>query len=76
MAELRIKYSDVASSCSSLTSLAEKLEGTITNINNAIEKIKDPTWDGTAAQNYVEKLKQVSNNIPDAKVQLASSVLF
>ena len=76
MAKIRIEYSDISSSCSSLKSLAEKMEGIATNVNNAITKITDPTWDGTAAQSYVEKIKNAANNIPDAKVQLASAALF
>ena len=76
MAEERISYSEISSSCSNLTNLASSMSETIDNIQSAINQITDPTWDGTAATSYVEKIKSLCNHLPDANRQLAEAVLF
>ncbi len=76
MAEERINYNDISSSCSNLTNLASSMSETSENIQSAINQITDPTWDGTAATSYVEKLRSLCNHLPDANRQLAEAVLF
>lgn len=76
MAENRISYGSISSSCANIKNITLKLNTTISNINEAINKIQDPVWSGTAASAYKEKIKLLVDNLPDANRQLALSVLF
>ena len=75
MATQALNFDDIKSSCLSMTSIAESLNGTITSIEGAIGKITGG-WEGDASTNYQEEIKKFESNLPDAERQLALSVLF
>ena len=71
-----LNFDDIKESCTQLTALATAFSDTIDLAQSAIGKIVSPTWAGTAATAYKEKITTLVNNLPDAKQQLALSVLF
>ncbi len=71
-----VKFEEIKSSCSNLQSLAANMKTTGGNVNSVISKISEPNWAGDAANNYRDKLQNLSNKLPDAQHQLALSVLF
>ena len=76
MATQKVKFDDIATSCGNLKNLAVKVDNTNTVAQDAAAGIKDPTWAGDAATAYADKLKKLVDNLPEAKRQLALSVLF
>ena len=76
MEEKRVNYGEIKTYCEELTSLSKSFKETINVIDTTISKIKSPIWAGYAANNYVEKLKKLSDCLPDANKQLAEAVLF
>ena len=76
MEEKRVNYCEIKTYCEELTSLSKSFKETINVIDTTISKIKSPIWAGYAANNYVEKLKKLSDCLPDANKQLAEAVLF
>ena len=71
-----LDFNEIKSSCINLTNLATSFDGTINEVDSAVGKIKDPTWAGDAASNFRTEITNLTKNLPDAKEQLALSVLF
>ena len=76
MATQRASFDDIAASCGNLKNLATAVDKTGDSTQDAVGKIKDPTWDGDAARAYATDLKKLVDNLPEANRQLALSVLF
>ncbi len=71
-----LDFNQIKDSCSNLTTLAGSFESTIDTMTTSIGNIKDPTWGGAAASSFRDKITTLTNHLPDAKRQLALSVLF
>jgi hypothetical protein len=72
-----LDFGKIKDSCSSLTTLAGNVDGTIDNLTAAISKIQNPAWEGKASEAFRDKIKAlVENNLPEARKQLALSVFF
>lgn len=71
-----LDFNEIKSSCLNLTNLATSFDGTITEVDSAVGKIDEPTWGGEAATNFRTEITNLTRNLPDAKEQLALSVLY
>lgn len=71
-----LDFNQIKDSCSNLTSLASSFESTSDSMTTSIGNIKEPNWGGAAANSFRDKITTLSNHLPDAKRQLALSVLF
>lgn len=71
-----LDFNQIKDSCSNLTSLASSFESTSDSMTTSIGNIKEPNWGGAAANSFRDKITTLVNHLPDAKRQLALSVLF
>ena len=72
----KVDFDAISDSCANLTSLTESVDKTIDVVDSAVNRIKNPAWEGKAASNFKETLKKLTDNIPVFEQQLALSVLF
>ncbi len=76
MGAQKVDFDAISDSCANLTSLTESVDKTIDVVDSAVNRIKNPAWEGKAASNFKETLKKLTDNIPVFEQQLALSVLF
>jgi len=72
----KLNYDDIKESCKNLTSLAGKVDDTCTATESAVKKIENPAWEGKASTKFRESITKLIENLPNAKQQLALSVVF
>ena len=72
----KLNYDDIKDSCKNLTTLAGKMDDTTTASESAISKIESPAWEGKASSAFRDAITKLIDNLPDAKQQMALSVVF
>ncbi len=71
-----LNFDDIKNSATNMTNLAQNLSDTSDNLNSAVGSIQAEAWGGDASNEFRKELGKLAENLPDAKQQLALSVLF
>ena len=63
---MKFSYSDIKSYCDELHSIAKSIKSSTEKIETACNSLsKNSDWEGSSADNYSSKLKNLTNNFDD-----------
>lgn len=74
---MKFSYSDIKGYCDELHSIAKNIKSSTEKIESACNSLsKNSDWEGTSADNYSSKLKNLTNNFGDIYKEIEMAILY